>query len=199
MFELHGPAPIPGRPLVVVAVIDEARAFLDRYPVLVTGVGKVRGATATSWAVLTHRPSVVLNVGTAGALRAASEVAMGVVHEIGTVLQHDLNGRAIAELTGADPGPPLVLGASPIVLATGDRFVSSPEVRDRLAALAHLVDMEGYAVATAATGLGVPVRLAKVVSDDAGHGAALSWVDALHAASHLLGAWLDDVIGPAAR
>jgi adenosylhomocysteine nucleosidase len=191
VFELHGPPPRPGRPLVVVAVLDEAQAFADRYPTLVTGVGKVRAATATTWAVLQHSPGEVLNVGTAGALRAGA-LARGVVHEIGTVIQHDLNGRAIAELIGHDPAPPIVLAEDGPVLATGDRFISSPAARDSLAAHADLVDMEGYAVASAATRLGVPVRLAKTVSDDAGHDAAASWSDALHEASHRLAAWLDE-------
>lgn len=191
MFELHGPTPWPGGPLVVVAVRDEAQAFAHRIPTLVTGVGKVRAATATTWAALRHQPGVILNVGTAGALRP---VSAGVVHEIGTVLQHDLDGAAVARIVGDDPAPPLELNASPIVLATGDRFISSPAARERLARLAHLVDMEGYAVAAAARGLGVPVRLAKTVSDDAGADAARSWSDALHAASQLLGSWLDDVV-----
>lgn len=190
MFELHGPAPGPGRPLVVVAVLDEAQAFADRYPTLVSGVGKVRAATATTWAVLQHGPSEILNVGTAGALRVGS-VARGAVHEIGTVLQHDLNGRAIADLIGHDPAPAIVLAGSGPVLATGDRFISSPEGRDALALHADLVDMEGYAVAAAATWLGTPVRLAKVVSDDAGADAAASWRDALHEASRHLAEWLD--------
>jgi adenosylhomocysteine nucleosidase len=180
----------------VVAVLDEAEAFVERFPTLVTGVGKVRAATATTWAVVTHQPSVVINVGTAGLLRAGA-VADGLVHEIGTVIQHDLNGRAIAALTGHDPAPPLRLADSGPVLATGDRFISSPEARDALAENADLVDMEGYAVASAATRLGAPVRLAKTVSDDAGHGAAQSWADALHAASHRLAAWLDEVTGSA--
>ena len=42
------------------------------------------------------------------------------------------------------------MGGSEIVLATGDVFVTDPAVRDRLAERAHLVDMEGYAVAYAA-------------------------------------------------
>ena len=192
MFVLHGPPPEPGRPIVAVAVLDEALAFADRVSTLVTGVGKVRAATATSWAILTYRPGLVLNVGTAGALRTSA--VPGAVHEVGTVIQHDLNGTAIAALTGQDPAPPIELSGSGFVLATGDRFISSPSVRDRLAAGADLVDMEGYAVASAARALGVPVRLAKVVSDDAGHEAANSWLDALHAASHLLAAWLDDVL-----
>jgi adenosylhomocysteine nucleosidase len=178
---------------VVVAVPEEAQAFADRHATLVTGVGKVRAATATTWAVLTHAPGLVLNVGTAGALRPL-EVGAGVVHEIGTVLQHDLNGRAIAAITGHDPTPPLVLGPDPLVLATGDRFIAEPAERDRLAVRAHLVDMEGYAVAAAARTLGVPVRLAKAISDDAGHGADALWLDALHAASHLLAGWVDAVV-----
>jgi adenosylhomocysteine nucleosidase len=178
---------------VVVAVADEAQAFAHRFPVLVMGVGKVRAATATTWAILQHQPSVILNVGTAGALRAG-DLATGVVHEIGTVIQHDLNGRAIAALIGTDPTPALTLSDSGTVLATGDRFVASPEERDALAAHAHLVDMEGYAVASAASRLGVPVRLAKTISDDAGEGAAASWSGALREASHLLGEWLDHVV-----
>ena len=193
MFELHGPAPRAGQPLVVVAVIEEAQAFAHLLPTLVTGVGKVRAATATTWAAMAHRPSLILNVGTAGALRPG-DLAAGLVHEIGTVLQHDVNGRAIARLVGSDPSPRIELGDSGVVLATGDRFISSPEDRDALAEQAHLVDMEGYAVAASATRLGIPVRLVKTISDDAGHGAATTWSESLHAASHRLAMWLDSVL-----
>jgi len=179
--------------LVVVAVIEEAQAFAHRVPTLVTGVGKVRAATATTWAAMAHRPSVILNLGTAGALRPG-DLAAGLVHEIGTVLQHDVNGRAIARLVGSDPSPRIELGDSGLVLATGDRFISSPADRDALAEHAHLVDMEGYAVAASATRLGVPVRLAKTVSDDAGHGAAAAWSESLLAGSRRLSAWLDGVL-----
>jgi adenosylhomocysteine nucleosidase len=193
MFELHGPAPRAGQPLVVVAVIEEAQAFAHLLPTLVTGVGKVRAATATTWAAMAHRPSVILNVGTAGALRPG-DLAAGLVHEIGTVLQHDVNGRAIARLVGSDPSPRIELGDSGVVLATGDRFISSPQDRDALAEQAHLVDMEGYAVAASATQLGIPVRLVKTISDDAGHGAATTWSESLHAASQRLAMWLDGVL-----
>jgi adenosylhomocysteine nucleosidase len=193
MFELHGPAPRAGQPLVVVAVIEEAQAFAHLLPTLVTGVGKVRAATATTWAAMAHRPSLILNVGTAGALRPG-DLAAGLVHEIGTVLQHDVNGRAIARLVGSDPSPRIELCDSGVVLATGDRFISSPQDRDALAEQAHLVDMEGYAVAASATRLGIPVRLVKTISDDAGHGAATTWSESLHAASQRLAMWLDGVL-----
>ena len=190
---MQGPPPRPGQPLVVVAVIEEAQAFAHRVPTLVTGVGKVRAATATTWAAMAHRPSVILNLGTAGALRPGA-LAAGIVHEIGAVLQHDVNGRAIATLVGSDPSPRIELGDSGVVLATGDRFISSPQDRDALAERAHLVDMEGYAVAASATRLGIPVRLVKTISDDAGHGAATTWSESLHAASDRLAAWLDSVL-----
>jgi adenosylhomocysteine nucleosidase len=193
VFELHGPAPRAGQPLVVVAVLEEAQAFAHRVPTLVTGVGKVRAATATTWAAMTHRPGVILNLGTAGALRPG-ELAAGIVHEIGAVLQHDVNGRAIARLVGSDPSPRIELAATGVVLATGDRFISAPADRDTLAEHAHLVDMEGYAVAASATRLGFPVRLAKAISDDAGDGAATSWSESLQSASARLATWLDAVL-----
>ncbi|MGB8021343.1 MAG: nucleosidase [Candidatus Nanopelagicales bacterium] len=189
MFEILGPAPRAGGPLVVVAVPEEAQAFARQVPTLVTGVGKVRAATATAWACVEHRPGLLLNVGTAGSLRPG-EVGAGVVHEVGTVIQHDLDGRAVESLIGTNPAPDLVLSGTGLVLATGDRFIASPRDRDALAVRAHLVDMEGYAVAAAARWLGVPVRLAKTVSDDAGHDAAVSWAEALAEASELLGVWV---------
>jgi adenosylhomocysteine nucleosidase len=68
-----------------------------------------------------------------------------------------------------------------VVLATGDVFVSDPAVRDALAERAHLVDMEGYAVARACQAAGVPCDLVKVVSDTASEGAARSWQDQMDA------------------
>ncbi len=193
-MELRGPQPRAGVPLAVVAVAQEAQAFVDRVPTLVTGVGKVSAAMAVTWACLELRPGVLLNVGTAGALRPAV-VHPGVVYEIGTVVQHDLDGAAIAALIGSDPAPALRLADAPTVLATGDRFIAAPADRDALAARAHLVDMEGYAVASVATRLGTPVRLAKTISDDAGHAAATSWSASLADASEMLSRWVDEALG----
>lgn len=193
VFDILGPAHRPGQPIVLVAVEAEAQAFADRVTTLIMGVGKVRAATATTWACLELRPGAILNVGTAGGLRP-DEVHPGVVYEVGSVVQHDVNGRAIAALIGTDPSPRLELSSTTTILATGDRFIASPEDRDALALRAHLVDMEGYAVAAVATRLGTPVRLAKTISDDAGHEAAGSWSAALSGASTLLGQWLNEVL-----
>ena len=65
-------------------------------------------------------------------------------------------------------------------------------MRDALARDAHLVDMEGYAVAWAARIAGVPVRLVKLVSDDAGADAARSWVDTVGEHARTLARWVVD-------
>ena len=185
MLPLRGPAPPPGATLLVVAVEEEAQHLPGDLPVLVTGAGKVNAAVATAEACLRWRPGLVVNVGTAGALRAG----VSGVHEVGEVRQHDLDDGALHALTGRHFGPSLVLGPGR-VLVTGDVFVAGGPVRDRLVASgADLVDMEGYAVARAATALGVPVRLVKHVSDTADEGAARDWAAGVAGSSRVLGEW----------
>lgn len=173
--------------LLVVAVEHEAVHLPSDLPLLITGVGKVHAALQVSRALAdpARRPSLVVNVGTAGALHAG----MVGTHVIGRVVQHDLDSRLLEQLTGHRYGAPIDLGDGP-TLATGDVFVSDPARRDALAAHADLVDMEGYAVAAACRLAGVPVRLVKHVSDSADSDAQRSWLDSVHEASRVLGEWL---------
>lgn len=62
-------------------------------------------------------------------------------------------------------------------MATGDRFVADGALRDRRAARAPLIDMEGCAPATAAQTAGVSPRLVKAVSGDAGNDVTAMWRD----------------------
>lgn len=132
-----------GRPLLVLAVKEEAQ-FLDTdLPVLLTGMGKVNAATALATVLARGpHPSGIVNLGTAGALRPGWTGT----HVIGSVIQHDLDNAVLASLTGEIYGAPIDLPdhGGP-VLATGDSFISDEEARTRLAAHAPLVDMEGYA------------------------------------------------------
>lgn len=178
----------PDRPLLVVALEEEAvHIHVHELPILVTGVGKVNAAIAVSTILGKHRPSSIVNLGTAGALR---DGVTG-THVISSVIQHDLNDAAIFDLVGIHFGEPISVGSdSGTVLATGDRFISKPEVRERLAKEAHLVDMEGYAIARAARAAGIPVTLVKEVSDQAGEQAAKSWTETLDECSASLGAWV---------
>lgn len=198
-------------PLVVVALEQEARHFVTDFPVLVTGVGKVRAALAVAHALGGGaRPRELVNVGTAGGLHSGMEGA----HEIVTVFQHDFDDPALHAVTGRHDGPPLALAAtravtpSPLaelpaapggvaapVLATGDRFVAGGPLRDRLVAVADLVDMEGYAVAAAGAAFEVPTRLVKYVSDPADEGAGDTWVEGVDACARVLAEWVGSRLG----
>lgn len=184
---LHGDIQ-PDLPLLVVALEEEAvHLHVHELPILVTGVGKVNAAIAVTTILAKHRPASVVNLGTAGALR---DGVTG-THVISKVIQHDLNDAAIYDMVGIHFGAPFEFeGGEGTVLATGDRFVSKTEVRERLALEAHLVDMEGYAVARAARWAGVPVTLVKEVSDQAGEQAAKSWSETLDECAESLGAWV---------
>jgi nucleoside phosphorylase len=169
---------------VVVATTAEASHIPGTLRTVVTGLGKTAAAVATTRALLEERPSVVLNVGSAGALRDG----LSGTFEVGTVINHDISADAVRAL-GYDPRDVLRVGDSDIVLASGDVFVSDVTVRARLAQRAHLVDMEGYAVAYAAQSLGVPVRLVKHVSDNA-DASALEWTDRVAQSARAVGEWL---------
>lgn len=190
----------PDRPLLVVAVDEEAAHMRGTgLPILITGVGKVNSAASLGAALGVCRPSLVVNIGTAGALRDG----IAGTHVISRVLQHDLDSDAIFALTGMHVGEPLDVHMPSwlpddhdrAVLATGDVFVSDPVVRDRLAQHADLVDMEGYAVARTARMVGVPALVVKQVSDPADHTAAATWIDAVHECATVLGEWVRTHLG----
>ncbi len=177
----------PDRPLLVVALAEEAAHLDGSLPILITGMGKVNAASALA-ATLARGPlpSVVVNLGTAGALRPG----LTGTYEVSRVIQHDLDTDLLRELTGLTVGAPLTLGGDGPVLATGDQFVAEATARARLAARAELVDMEGYAVASTARMFGVPVRLVKQVSDDAGDGAARTWRESVDDCARALAEWV---------
>jgi adenosylhomocysteine nucleosidase len=173
--------------LVVSATRPEAAYIPSGVDLVVTGLGKTAAAVETARALAGRDLAglTVVNIGTAGALR---DGVTGLCTPR-TVLNHDMNGDAIRAL-GYDPQEVLELaGGDETVLASGDVFVTDPAVRSRLAARAHLVDMEGYAVAFACRRFGVPVRLVKHVSDDADE-SALDWPARVDASAHALGTWL---------
>lgn len=180
------------RPLVVVAAESEAAHLPAGVPMVLTGIGKTAAAVAVSRALASMGSLddvVVVNLGTAGALRPG----LSGLQEPVAVINHDLSADAIRAL-GHDPRERLCLrsGDGP-VLATGDLFVSDPQVRDALARRADLVDMEGYAVAYACAEFGVPVHLLKHVSDNADEG-ALAWASLVDVSARALAAGLEELL-----
>ena len=182
---LHGDISLE-RPLLVVALEEEAaHLHVSELPILVTGVGKICAASSLAAILARQRPSSLVNLGTAGALREG----LHGTHVIGRVIQHDFDDEAIFGLTGTHFGAPIELGSGP-ALASGDVFVSGGTAREQLLLRADLVDMEGYAVAKVAREFGLPVTLVKEVSDGAGESAGRSWQESLDHCAERLGAWV---------
>ncbi|GAA0422381.1 nucleosidase [Streptomyces luteireticuli] len=179
----------PDRPLLVLAVQEEAAHLDTDLPVLLTGIGKVNAAASLATVLARgDRPSEILNLGTAGALEPGW---MG-THEIAQVIQHDIDTPVLKALTGRTYGDALVVdGASDgPTLATGDLFVADETARARLAEHAQLVDMEGYALVTVARRADVPIRLIKHVSDEAGAGAGQTWQESVDGCAKVLAEWV---------
>jgi adenosylhomocysteine nucleosidase len=178
----------PDLPLLVLALAEEAQSLDTELPVLLTGVGKVNAACALA-GILGRGPlpARIVNLGTAGALRPG----LSGIHPVNTVIQHDLDTDLLRTLTGISVGEPITVAASGegLTLATGDAFITDATDRNRLADRAHLVDMEGYALATAASEAGVPIEIVKYVSDDTDEFAARSWRDNVAKAARSLADW----------
>ena len=180
----------PDRPLLVLAVEEEAQSLKTDLPVLLTGMGKVNAATALA-AVLASgpHPARIVNLGTAGSLRPG----VSGINRVGTVIQHDFSTDLLHELTGVTFGGPIaVADGSGVTLATGDSFIADGPARDRLAQRAQLVDMEGYALAVAASSANVPIDIIKYVSDEADESAFKSWRETVAIAGRWLAGWAAD-------
>jgi adenosylhomocysteine nucleosidase len=186
--------------VLVVAALAEEVAHVSGREVLVTGVGKARAAAVLAGRLASGpRPGLVVNIGTAGVL----DPDVHGVLEVGFVTQHDFPYDAIEALVGrpVDRGyllgadtPPRALLRPPAgvpTLATGDVFVADAEAARRMAGSGvHLVDMEGYAYATACAAAAVPLRCVKAVSDTADGAAGESWLDAIDDCARALADWL---------
>lgn len=182
--------------LVVAATAAEARYVPADIPVVITGIGKTAAAARTARALAEFDDAedlVVVNLGTAGALRDS----VSGLHVVTRVTNHDMNGDAIRVL-GYDPEEVLELepvsaletvSLAAASLATGDLFVTDPEVKERLATEHHLVDMEGYAVAWVARDFGRPLVMVKHVSDAADE-SAWEWTEVVDRSARTLATWL---------
>ena len=181
--------------LFVAALAEESEALESSARVLHLGVGKVQAATALAHHLsgLGRFPDLVVNIGTAGALR---DQHLGEVHEVSRVHQHDFDQAGLSSFVGRPlPGGPIQLpGPSDARarLATGDRVILTSRDRDALADSADLVDMEGYAVAAVCRQFGIPVWLVKAVSDSADDEAAMSFHRTLELCSKRLAEWAHD-------
>jgi adenosylhomocysteine nucleosidase len=161
-----------GRILVLTAIddeLDKARAP-EGVDVIYTGVGKVNAASATTLALLVLRPKLVINFGTAGAIRKNYK---GLV-EIGHVVQRDMMAMPLAprgRTPFSDAPDRLSSGHGQLVCGTGDSFVTTPDAwltKNEI----DVVDMELYAVAHVCQRHSLKWRAFKFITDNADEHAA---------------------------
>ena len=157
----------------------------------VCGPGKINAALCTQSMILHFHPEWVLNLGVAGA--GETGVSIGDMVVATAAVQHDMDTSPIGDPVGlvskinlieipcdAALRAKLVKAASAVegmkvhegIVATGDQFIHSGEVRSRIHELFHAkaVEMEGGAVAHACYVHGVPCGVLRSISDQAdGH------------------------------
>lgn len=176
--------------LIVAATSAEAAYVPEGLAVEIVGIGKAEAAVRTAAALVNHRPSRLINIGTAGALRTGLH---GIIVP-SAAINHDFTADAIRAM-GFDAVDRCELAdGDGSVLASGDQFVSSTQVRERLAKRADIVDMEGFAIARAAEVFGVACQLVKVVSDEADEH-AIDWPAQVDRCARQLGSWLQSNLG----
>jgi adenosylhomocysteine nucleosidase len=164
-----------GKILLLVAMPQELAAAPRADMVLVhTGIGKINAAWRCAEALAQHKPDLVINFGTAGAVRGGLS---GLI-EVGAAVQRDMDVRALGLALGATPfedGSKMIrFSPTPWVCGTGDSFAATaPELP------CDLVDMELYAIAKICRAAGMPLRAFKYISDNADDDAPSDWQDAL--------------------
>lgn len=152
--------------------LDGARAP-NGARVIYTGVGKIKTAVATAEAVISSRPDMIINYGTAGKINKALNGLVAVSH----VLQRDMSAVPLAP-RGVTPlssdTPVLRSGVAGVTCGTGDSFVTGSDpwlVENGV----DIVDMELFAMAFVCERNGVAWRSFKFITDEANDSAADHW------------------------
>ncbi len=164
-----------GRPVYTRRAVysdEDGRSVEVTLVLMVSGVGKVRAASAVQALIDRYRPDLVLNIGTAGGLRP--EVEIGDIVVTSKQYQHDCQlwehyvaegDREIGDLVYSRlaAGYRVHRGSG----CAGDKFVSALEAKHQLAAQfdAYCVDMESAAIADTCAINQVPCCTIRSISD----------------------------------
>lgn len=155
---------------VIMALADEAPSLVGHPQVVLSGLGKINAATTVTEVILTHRPRVIVNIGTAGGITVGPGL-----HQPKKFLQRDMRCEALGYQRGCTPfesAAGLIDFGEGLVCSTGDDFVTD---NSDLVGLCDLVDMEAYAMAKVCRRLSVDFVCYKWVSDQADSNSANQW------------------------
>ncbi len=135
----------------------------------ICGMGKVAAAVASQWLLLSQKSEAIINVGVCGILDPLTKWSTGQIFQIRQVVEgdHELPGLSHTVHVCA-PLPRSDLPSADLV--TVDKPVFRDKIRQQLAAMGSLVDMEGAAVVRVARIYNRPAYLIKGVTDFAANG-----------------------------
>ena len=151
---------------------------LDGPPVELCGFGLAAAGVYAAAAIARHRPARVILAGLAGTYDAdaaplGTAVLAGVVRCVGI----GAAGRSAADLGFAESDDVVLDGAGPLSLSVASASATPAQARERAAQHpgAVIEEMEGYAVALAATTGPVPCLMVRGISNRAGDRDRESW------------------------
>jgi len=169
------------------ALASEAADVFEGYNKLITGIGKVNAAYELMKAIQQKRPSIIVNLGSAG----SNYFKKGEVVCCNKFVQRDMDVRGLGYLQYETPLsglPPLLeygllLDEIPEgICGTGDTFEMA-----HAATVYNVIDMEAYALAMIAMKEHIPFVCLKYISDGADGNAAEDWTVQVHKAAEAFG------------
>lgn len=173
------------------ALQSEAADVFDEHNTLITGIGKVNAAYELSKAIQHKKPSLIVNLGSAG----SSYFQKGDVICCTKFIQRDMDVRGLGFELYETPlsNLPILLeygfemeGLQTGICGTGDNFEM-----DHSSKLYNVVDMEAYALAMIAMKENIPFLCLKYISDGADDNAADDWIIQVHKAAVTYGTILN--------
>ena len=155
--------------LFVAALKEETIGLNNFYHI---GVGKINATYNLIKLIHQHKPSIVINYGTAGAIK---KNLTGIV-ECTRFYQRDMDVRGLLDLklgeTPFDNVNEIIYSKEGYSCGSGDNFVSNKLEMD-----VDLVDMEAYALAKVCKLEGIEFKCFKYISDNADNNASSDWIE----------------------
>ena len=179
--------------LLVFAMKEESQDVFDDYNLLHTGIGKVNAAHALMSRINRVRPSIIVNLGTAGSRKHSG----GTIINCTSFIQRDMDVRALGFELFQTP-----FSSDPLKIEYGRRIENLPEglcgTGDNFASCESadpfdVVDMEAYALALICKREEIPFLCLKYVSDGANGESNASWNDSLHRTAKALKTILENI------
>lgn len=162
-------------PLFVFALEAEAGVLFSNDNVLYTGVGKLNAAYSLTKKILTNRPSIIINLGSAGSNKFAKESIICCTQFVQRDMDAALLGYQLYETPFSEEKNKLRYGINILFLeegicGSGDNF----EVEHR-SSFYDVVDMEAYALAYISKKEKIPFLCLKYITDGADDSAVEDW------------------------